>query len=280
MREAPLPGVPLDARPRPAGLPAGDALLPLRRQVLRVPQAVRRERLPRRARAPGSPLSRPSSLLPRREPALAPGLAVCFTAGLLSGRPLSSRFSNPQQHNCFAREGVAPDDDISDVPEASEKALFYDGAHMGVRIQREEYRAKALDARVLPRSACPGKCSGEGECLSRGAGDQGSCLCHLGFAGADCSQYVPQCYNGCSGNGGCIRGVCSCRPGWFGLDCSVDLARRKRLPGGGMTVTADPPLGRFDDAVMARPEREPDPETQRLDPRMYNRHKARIPASA
>lgn len=132
---------------------------------------------------------------------------------------------------------------------------------------------------MLPRSACPGKCSGEGECVSAGAAaaaEEPRCVCHLGFTGADCSQPVPQCYSGCSGKGTCIRGVCSCHPGWFGLDCSVDLSRRAWLPGGGMTVMTDPPFGRFESAPAPLPERSPDPESQRLDPRRRNRLKARL----
>lgn len=179
--------------------------------------------------------------------------------------------------NCFARAGATPETDISDMPENPEKerAKFFRDSRMAEEIPAADYREQIRgNMRVLPRSACPGKCSGEGECLSN-SGSSPYCLCYPGFTGNDCSQYVSQCYNGCSGKGTCIRGVCSCQPGWFGLDCSVDLSRRASLPEGGMTVMADPPVGDFNNAPAPVPEREPNPESQSLNMRMYNRLKAR-----
>lgn len=188
-------------------------------------------------------------------------------------------------HNCFIREGVAPEDDISDVPAASEKnAKFYSDQHMREEITAADYRDVFRgNARVIPRSFCPGKCSGEGECVSDGGGS-GFCMCYAGFSGADCGRYdAPDCYNGCSGHGACVRGLCSCAAGWFGLDCSVDLSRRARLPHGGMTVMTDPPTGPFDSAPAPLPLRRPDPGSQDLNLRMYNRLKARarqVPGTA
>jgi hypothetical protein len=60
--------------------------------------------------------------------------------------------------------------------------------------------------------ACPGGCSGHGECWF------GRCFCELGYGGDDCGQ-AAQCPAGCSGNGVCSRGRCFCDPGYGGGDC-------------------------------------------------------------
>lgn len=181
-------------------------------------------------------------------------------------------YSNPGQHNCFARTGVADADQISDVPAANTPATFYEDSAMRAKIKPEDLRERNRGTfRIVPRSECPGGCSGEGECTQGG-----SCHCYPGFSGADCSTYTPDCFNGCSQRGTCIRGVCSCEFGWFGLDCSVQLSRRARLPGGGTTVMTDPPFGTFDAAPAPRPDRLPPPESQEMDRKLYNRLKARL----
>ncbi|XP_066954350.1 teneurin-m-like isoform X2 [Macrobrachium rosenbergii] len=60
---------------------------------------------------------------------------------------------------------------------------------------------------------CPKGCSGNGDCIL------GSCQCHPGFAGPDCTQMM--CPVLCSGNGEYRDGECTCRPGWKGRECSI-----------------------------------------------------------
>ncbi|XP_069951086.1 teneurin-m-like isoform X3 [Cherax quadricarinatus] len=60
---------------------------------------------------------------------------------------------------------------------------------------------------------CPRGCSGNGDCIL------GSCQCHPGFAGPDCTQMM--CPVLCSGNGEYRDGECVCRPGWKGRECSI-----------------------------------------------------------
>ncbi|XP_045128078.1 teneurin-m-like isoform X4 [Portunus trituberculatus] len=60
---------------------------------------------------------------------------------------------------------------------------------------------------------CPRGCSGNGDCIL------GSCQCHAGYTGSDCTQMM--CPVLCSGHGEYRDGECVCRPGWKGRECSI-----------------------------------------------------------
>merc|ERR1711971_425364 len=82
-------------------------------------------------------------------------------------------------------------------------------------------------------TSCANDCNGRGTCI------EGSCLCHPGAGGEDCSHepddftIMPVCKSNCSGRGVCRwdggkAGVrkgwtekCDCDKEWEGVDCSV-----------------------------------------------------------
>uniref|UniRef100_A0A8D0YQK2 Tenascin-N n=1 Tax=Sus scrofa TaxID=9823 RepID=A0A8D0YQK2_PIG len=68
------------------------------------------------------------------------------------------------------------------------------------------------------RPACPGACSGHGQCVD------GRCLCEQPYVGIDCAY--PACPENCSGHGACVRGVCQCHEDFTSEDCS-----ERRCPG-------------------------------------------------
>lgn len=70
---------------------------------------------------------------------------------------------------------------------------------------------------------CPLGCSGNGLC-----GEDGKCTCHPGWVGDACNvglgllQQQDRCRNDCCSRGHCVRGECLCAFGWYGPICAVN----------------------------------------------------------
>lgn len=69
---------------------------------------------------------------------------------------------------------------------------------------------------VIPR---PGVCHGHGKCacMVTHDGPDCSCLCDIGWGGADCG--MEECLSDCHGHGTCSGGKCACKSGWTGAWC-------------------------------------------------------------
>ena len=69
-----------------------------------------------------------------------------------------------------------------------------------------------------PRKPCPDNCTGQGECQRNG-----TCSCHKGWAGYNCSiECMGGIANPCSGHGVCLQasGKCLCTEGYAGKNCT------------------------------------------------------------
>eukprot|EP00960_Hanusia_phi_P002856 84717-Hanusia_phi.AAC.1 len=68
------------------------------------------------------------------------------------------------------------------------------------------------------RKPCPDNCAGQGDCL-----ENGTCSCHRGWAGYNCSiECMGGVANPCSGHGTCLAadGKCLCQDGYAGKNCT------------------------------------------------------------
>jgi len=87
-----------------------------------------------------------------------------------------------------------------------------------------------------PLAFCPNECSRHGTC------DHGTCKCHVGYAGTDCSTetFPPVSLRGCVTDTDCGThgvchidrvgtGVCTCAPDWSGEDCDIDENLRRDM---------------------------------------------------
>lgn len=75
--------------------------------------------------------------------------------------------------------------------------------------------------KLQPTHLCPRGCFGKGTCLGNG-----TCSCHRGWGGEDCSLSRPvRCPDPkCSGHGMCdTTGLCSCGKGYVGPTCSIQV---------------------------------------------------------
>lgn len=75
---------------------------------------------------------------------------------------------------------------------------------------------------------CPGGCAGHGQCSFVSPESPGQCACDYGWAGAGCQRValdmqMKSCPNSCSGNGLCLDGTCMCNVGFRGADCSASV---------------------------------------------------------
>ena len=64
------------------------------------------------------------------------------------------------------------------------------------------------------KEKCSKECNFHGKCI-----ENGTCLCDLGFSGADCSNKI--CPNKCSHQGKCNNNICECNSNYEGIDCSL-----------------------------------------------------------
>lgn len=98
-------------------------------------------------------------------------------------------------------------------------------------------------ATALPLHRCPRNCAnGRGVCLGAQGQPHGTCTCHVGYSGPDCSATAAtaSCWFSpdCGGRGTCASGFCHCLPGHWGLGCARSTAYA--LPGGGPGVGGVP----------------------------------------
>ena len=71
-----------------------------------------------------------------------------------------------------------------------------------------------------PTVSCPSNCNGRGFCMN-----DGSCICHSGYSGANCGSF--SCSPSCSNGGTCTDAKkCQCPPGFGGSSCTNGKSHR------------------------------------------------------
>uniref|UniRef100_A0A7S4JF46 SUN domain-containing protein n=1 Tax=Guillardia theta TaxID=55529 RepID=A0A7S4JF46_GUITH len=89
----------------------------------------------------------------------------------------------------------------------------YTGSHCSQKV------AIIANFQIRPgKKPCPDNCAGQGDCL-----ENGTCSCHRGWAGYNCSiECMGGVANPCSGHGACLPadGKCLCQDGYAGKNCT------------------------------------------------------------
>ena len=81
-------------------------------------------------------------------------------------------------------------------------------------------------------NTCPDNCAHHGSC------HEGTCICRLGYTGANCSAFEQATCPGtpmCGGHGECFAplGTCTCDPGFSGDDCTEKVTCKNDCSGHG-----------------------------------------------
>jgi len=73
---------------------------------------------------------------------------------------------------------------------------------------------------ALASAAIVHGCATQADCSNKGQCRSGSCVCHDGWGGADCTLSTTDCPSFCFGHGDCLGGKCSCDLGYTGELCN------------------------------------------------------------